>query len=210
MAQKRSAWPPRVVRSASKLTLPEARTRRLMEWIWPTSSRSRGSAMSLRTGGLRDRGPERRGHRTARGASQVGGAGARGRRGDRYRPWRCVAPATGGQQPAHQRDQVHAHGGRVAVRLERERDRAQLTVVDTGMGIRPEVLPQLFNRFVQADSSVTRTHGGLGLGLSIIRHLVEAHGGSVHAESPGGGKGSTFRVKLPVGARAEERRVGKE
>ena len=67
------------------------------------------------------------------------------------------------------------------------------------MGIRPEVLPQLFNRFVQADSSVTRTHGGLGLGLSIIRHLVEAHGGSVHAESPGEGKGATFRVTLPLG-----------
>ncbi len=92
------------------------------------------------------------------------------------------------------------HGGRVAVRLERERDQAELSVTDTGMGIRPEVLPLLFNRFVQADSSVTRTHGGLGLGLSIIRHLVEAHGGSVHAESPGEGKGSTFRVKLPVGA----------
>lgn len=90
-------------------------------------------------------------------------------------------------------------GGRVAVRLERDGDRAQLTVADTGMGIRPEVLPQLFNRFVQADSSVTRTHGGLGLGLSIVRHLVEAHGGGVQAESPGEGKGATFRVTLPLG-----------
>lgn len=95
--------------------------------------------------------------------------------------------------------------GRVAVRLERDGDQAQLTVTDTGMGIRPEVLPQLFNRFVQADSSVTRTHGGLGLGLSIIRHLVDAHGGSVRAESPGEGKGATFRVTLPLaGAEASK------
>ena len=96
--------------------------------------------------------------------------------------------------------------GRVAVRLERGGDQVQLTVADTGMGIRPEVLPQLFNRFVQADSSVTRTHGGLGLGLSIIRHLVEAHDGSVRAESPGEGKGATFRVTLPRG-RAEASKV---
>src|SRR5690606_16507594 len=97
------------------------------------------------------------------------------------------------------------HGGRVAVRLERDRDHAQLAVTDTGMGIRPEVLPRLFNRFVQADSSVTRTHGGLGLGLSIVRHLVEAHRGSVHAESPGEGKGATFRVSLPLrGAEASK------
>ncbi|MGZ3458369.1 MAG: hybrid sensor histidine kinase/response regulator, partial [Archangium sp.] len=91
------------------------------------------------------------------------------------------------------------NGGRVAVRLERNGEQAQLTVTDTGMGIRPEVLPHLFNRFVQADSSVTRTHGGLGLGLSIVRHLVEAQGGSVQAESPGEGKGATFRVTLPLG-----------
>ncbi len=97
-------------------------------------------------------------------------------------------------------------GGRVAVRLERDGDQAQLTVTDTGMGIRPEVLPHLFNRFVQADSSVTRTHGGLGLGLSIVRHLVEAHGGRAEAESPGEGKGATFRVTLPLGS-AEASRV---
>ncbi|HVW29245.1 MAG TPA: CheR family methyltransferase [Polyangiaceae bacterium] len=91
-------------------------------------------------------------------------------------------------------------GGRVAVRLERTEGQAQLTVCDTGMGIRPEVLPQLFSRFVQADRSVTRTHGGLGLGLAIVRHIVEAHGGEVQAESPGEGKGATFRVTLPAGA----------
>jgi two-component system CheB/CheR fusion protein len=91
------------------------------------------------------------------------------------------------------------HGGRVAVRLEQAGEHVRLTVADTGIGIRPEVLPYLFNRFVQADSSVTRSHGGLGLGLSIVRHLVEAHGGSVQAESPGEGRGATFRVTLPLG-----------
>lgn len=91
------------------------------------------------------------------------------------------------------------HGGSVSVRLARIQDKAELTVADTGMGIPPEVLPRLFGRFVQADSSVTRTHGGLGLGLSIVRHLVEVHGGEVRAESAGPGKGSTFHVTLPLG-----------
>lgn len=102
------------------------------------------------------------------------------------------------------------HGGRVSVHLERiEGARAQLTVTDTGIGIRPEVLPHLFSRFVQADSTVTRTHGGLGLGLSIVRHLVDAHGGQVSAESPGEGKGSTFRVTLPIGDAVRARPSGK-
>lgn len=91
-------------------------------------------------------------------------------------------------------------GGRITVRLERIDGGAELTVTDTGMGIRPDVLPQLFNRFVQADASVTRTHGGLGLGLSIVRHLVEAHRGSVKAESQGEGHGATFHVSLPTGS----------
>jgi signal transduction histidine kinase len=88
-------------------------------------------------------------------------------------------------------------GGQVAVRLERTDGRVQITVADNGLGIRPEVLPQLFNRFVQADSSVTRTHGGLGLGLAIVRHLVEVLGGEVHAESAGEGEGSTFPRDAP-------------
>ncbi len=92
------------------------------------------------------------------------------------------------------------NGRSVSVRLARAGDRAELTVSDTGMGIRPDLLPQLFARFVQADSSVTRTHGGLGLGLSIVRHIVDVHGGDVRVESPGEGKGSTFRVTLPLGA----------
>jgi two-component system CheB/CheR fusion protein len=90
-------------------------------------------------------------------------------------------------------------GGRISVCLDRVGDRARLTVTDTGMGIRAEVLPRLFARFVQADSSVTRTHGGLGLGLSIVHHLVRVHGGEVQAESAGEGCGATFRVTLPVG-----------
>jgi signal transduction histidine kinase/ActR/RegA family two-component response regulator len=92
------------------------------------------------------------------------------------------------------------HDGRVSVRLERLGDgRAQLAVSDTGVGIHPEVLPHVFSRFVQADSTVTRAHGGLGLGLAIVRHLVDVHGGEVRADSPGEGRGSTFRVILPLG-----------
>jgi two-component system CheB/CheR fusion protein len=97
------------------------------------------------------------------------------------------------------------HGGRIAIRLDRAEAQARLSITDTGIGIRPEVMPLLFSRFVQADSSVTRTHGGLGLGLAIVRHLVEAHGGVVEAESPGEGKGATFRVSLPVGSTADSK-----
>jgi two-component system, chemotaxis family, CheB/CheR fusion protein len=93
-------------------------------------------------------------------------------------------------------------GGRVDVRLEQLEEHAVLTVRDTGMGIPAEVLPRLFSTFIQADSSVTRTHGGLGLGLAIVRHLVDAHGGQIEAQSAGPGKGATFRVALPVGVEA--------
>ena len=71
---------------------------------------------------------------------------------------------------------------------------------DTGQGIEPGFRPHLFERFRQMDASKTRAHGGLGLGLSIVRHLVEAHGGTVDAESEGLGKGATFRVVLPLRA----------
>lgn len=74
----------------------------------------------------------------------------------------------------------------------------QITVRDSGQGIKPEFLPYVFDRFRQADSSITRTHGGLGLGLAIVRHLVELHNGSVAADSAGEGKGATFIVKLPL------------
>ncbi len=75
---------------------------------------------------------------------------------------------------------------------------AQIQVMDTGIGISPEFLPYVFDRFRQADSSSTRSHGGLGLGLAIVRHLVELHGGSVHVDSQGEGQGATFIVKLPL------------
>ena len=89
-------------------------------------------------------------------------------------------------------------GGRVQVRMERVNSHVEIAVSDTGPGIAPEFLPHVFERFRQADQRTTRQHGGLGLGLAIVRHLVELHGGSVRAESPGEGQGSTFTVLLPV------------
>jgi PAS domain S-box-containing protein len=89
-------------------------------------------------------------------------------------------------------------GGRVHVALERVNSHVEIAVSDNGEGIDAEVLPHVFERFTQADASTTRVHGGLGLGLAIVRHIVEAHGGTVHAESPGPGRGSVFTVKLPL------------
>jgi signal transduction histidine kinase len=89
-------------------------------------------------------------------------------------------------------------GGRVEVRLERVGSQVEIVVADTGMGVGAELLPQVFDRFRQLDSSTTRKHGGLGLGLAIVRHLTELHGGTVEAQSPGEGKGATFIVRLPV------------
>jgi CheY-like chemotaxis protein len=89
-------------------------------------------------------------------------------------------------------------GGQVTIRLDRVGRSARVTVTDTGKGISPEFLPFVFDRFRQADSSSTRVHGGLGLGLALVRHLVELHGGSVHAESAGEGKGAAFSVQLPL------------
>ncbi|HKR61029.1 MAG TPA: ATP-binding protein [Pyrinomonadaceae bacterium] len=88
--------------------------------------------------------------------------------------------------------------GRITVRLSPINSHLQFSVSDTGMGISEEFLPHVFERFRQADSSTTRAHGGLGLGLAIVRHLVELHGGTVGAESDGTGKGSMFKVRLPV------------
>ena len=89
-------------------------------------------------------------------------------------------------------------GGRVEVRLERIASHVELTIKDTGQGIAPEFLLHVFERFRQSDSSSTRRHGGLGLGLSIVRQLVEMHGGTVKAESQGEGQGTIFRVILPL------------
>ena len=90
-------------------------------------------------------------------------------------------------------------GGHVSVHLSRVGPCVKLAVKDTGQGIAPDFLPFVFDRFRQADQSTTRAHGGLGLGLSIARHLVELHGGTLHAESEGEERGSTFTVTLPAG-----------
>ncbi|WP_437604605.1 PAS domain S-box protein [Sorangium sp. So ce834] len=89
-------------------------------------------------------------------------------------------------------------GGRIDVALRRANAHAELSVTDTGPGVAPQFLPHLFERFRQADASSTRKHGGLGIGLSIVKHLVELHGGTVHVASPGEGRGATFTVKLPL------------
>jgi signal transduction histidine kinase/ActR/RegA family two-component response regulator len=91
-------------------------------------------------------------------------------------------------------------GGAVHVRLQRVASQCELSVCDSGEGIAPEFLPFVFDRFSQADNSSTRTHSGLGLGLGIVRHLAELHGGTVHAFSEGLGTGSTFVVRLPLAA----------
>jgi two-component system CheB/CheR fusion protein len=90
------------------------------------------------------------------------------------------------------------NGGRVEVRLEQVEEMGKITITDTGIGISPEFLPRIFERFEQADSSQTRSNTGLGLGLTIVRHLVELHNGTVEANSAGEGQGSTFIVKLPL------------
>ena len=88
--------------------------------------------------------------------------------------------------------------GRVQVRLERVNSNVEIVVSDTGIGIRPDFLPYVFERFRQAEAGTTRKTGGLGLGLAIVRHIVEMHGGTVDASSEGEGEGATFRVRLPV------------
>jgi PAS domain S-box-containing protein len=89
-------------------------------------------------------------------------------------------------------------GGRVQARLERVNSHLEIVVSDTGVGISPDFLPYVFERFRQAEAGTTRKTGGLGLGLSIVRHIVEMHGGTVDASSPGEGQGSTFTVRLPL------------
>jgi signal transduction histidine kinase/ActR/RegA family two-component response regulator len=89
-------------------------------------------------------------------------------------------------------------GGKIAIHVKKDGSHARVTVRDTGQGIHPEFLPRAFDRFRQADSSTTRTFGGLGLGLAIVRHLVELHGGAVSAESEGENKGASFSVTFPL------------
>jgi len=88
--------------------------------------------------------------------------------------------------------------GRIQLALQRVNSHLEIVVSDTGAGIRPDLLPVIFDRFKQGESGSTRTQGGLGIGLALVRHLVELHGGSVTAESEGEGKGATFRVELPL------------
>jgi PAS domain S-box-containing protein len=90
------------------------------------------------------------------------------------------------------------HRGRVEIRLEQVGNRAKITVTDSGKGIKPDFLPYIFESFRQEDLSISRKHGGLGLGLSIVRYLVEAHEGKVFADSLGEGQGATFTVELPL------------
>jgi signal transduction histidine kinase len=89
-------------------------------------------------------------------------------------------------------------GGRVDVVLSMSGDQVQISVADTGQGIKAEFLPHVFERFRQEDGSISRRHGGLGLGLAIVRHLVELHSGTVEAQSEGEGRGACFVVRLPV------------
>jgi CheY-like chemotaxis protein/two-component sensor histidine kinase len=90
-------------------------------------------------------------------------------------------------------------GGRISVSLKSAGAWTELKVRDSGQGIRPEILPVIFERFRQGDSSASRVHGGLGLGLAITHHIVESHGGTISAESAGEGRGATFTVLLPAG-----------
>jgi CheY-like chemotaxis protein len=97
-------------------------------------------------------------------------------------------------------------GGHVYLDLKTAGQELELSVRDTGVGIAPDFLPYVFERFRQADSSTTRTHSGVGLGLAIVRHLVELHGGRISAHSEGADRGALFVVRLPLATRAAETR----
>jgi PAS domain S-box-containing protein len=98
--------------------------------------------------------------------------------------------------------------GTIRISLDRVESQVELRVADNGMGIKEAFIPHLFERFTQADSSITRSGGGLGMGLAIVKSLVELHGGVVSASSPGEGKGATFVVKLPISAIRRDEKVG--
>jgi PAS domain S-box-containing protein len=101
-------------------------------------------------------------------------------------------------------------GGTVEISVARTSAGVDITVCDTGQGVEPEFLPFVFDRFRQADATTTRRHGGLGLGLAIVRQLVELHGGTVRAESAGRGRGATFVVSLPVAVGVSEEPSGSD
>jgi signal transduction histidine kinase len=93
-------------------------------------------------------------------------------------------------------------GGHIDVELAMRGDRVQISVTDSGQGIKPEFLPHVFDRFRQEDGSISRRHGGLGLGLAIVRHLVDLHSGTVEAGSDGEGRGARLVVLLPMGSKS--------
>src|SRR4029077_12179005 len=97
-------------------------------------------------------------------------------------------------------------GGRIKIKVKRSEGNMQLQVSDDGQGISSDFLPFIFDRFRQADGTSTRNHGGLGLGLAIVRHLVELHGGAIKAESAGVGEGATFTITLPLAPPSRTRR----
>jgi CheY-like chemotaxis protein len=101
-------------------------------------------------------------------------------------------------EPAQQRLKFTPGGGTIDLVAQRVDDVVELRVTDSGEGIAPEFLPFLFDRYRQADASATRSHGGLGLGLSLAKHIVELHGGTIEACSEGPGRGATFLVRLPA------------
>jgi CheY-like chemotaxis protein/anti-sigma regulatory factor (Ser/Thr protein kinase) len=90
--------------------------------------------------------------------------------------------------------------GRIQISMDSVGNCAEVTIEDSGEGIEPQFLKTIFKRFAQVDSSSTRLHGGLGLGLSIVQHIVEAHAGRISASSPGKGKGATFKIQIPIEA----------
>ncbi len=100
-------------------------------------------------------------------------------------------------------------GGRIQVILERVNSHVEIVVEDSGIGIQPDFLPYVFDRFRQADATITRRHGGLGLGLSIVKNLVELHGGGVRVKSGGPDLGTTFVISLPVSHVRSEEVIGK-
>jgi signal transduction histidine kinase len=101
----------------------------------------------------------------------------------------------------HNAIKFSVESGRVEIRVTRDDDQLELTVKDNGRGITPDFLPHVFERFRQQDSTRTRASFGLGLGLSIAKHLVELHGGTISAYSPGERAGATFVVRMPLGVR---------
>ena len=116
--------------------------------------------------------------------------------GPRVRRSRTIAASR--LEPALERGEIHPEAGPRAGRVERVNSHVEIIVSDTGVGIRPDFLPYVFERFRQADAGTTRKSGGLGLGLAIVRHIVEMHGGSVEASSAGEDQGATFTVQLPL------------